>query len=368
MKKSVIESGFFRFNDRFYHQKEGLAMGVKPAPPFAIIYVYCTVELPLLKDDYTYAPDVPRKPPNLMTIESWDIYIDDTISLGQGTENDVTNLFSFINSLNPHIHFEHQCSKKSLPSLDMTIDLNTVTKNLDFELYIKPSSLELFLNYKSHHPKNVLINSAKNEITRAIKRSSTPQKIERSIKMVSEILKRNNYPENVIQKCIKDVKIKMGLLQSNQKNNNVNKNDLKSTKKSFLCLPYVSEQHKRKTMYILRKNNLLESTKVTFTPGKKLSEVLVSSKLLPTACNAKSATKCYKCDANCMSKSICYELLCNICKEKYDGETGRLNRLRKWEHYRSAIKGNGSTAMGAHYRDKHQGYRFRRKVHSRRKF
>ena len=217
--------------------------------------------------------------------------------------------------------------KKSLPSLDMTIDLNTVTKNLEFELYIKPSSLELFLNYKSHHPKNVLINSAKNEITRAIKRSSTPQKIERSIKMVSEILKRNNYPENVIQKCIKDVKIKMGLLQSNQKNNNVNKNDLKSTKKSFLCLPYVSEQHKRKTMYILRKNNLLESTKVTFTPGKKLSEVLVSSKLLPTACNAKSATKCYKCDANCMSKSICYELLCNICKEKYDGETGRLNRL-----------------------------------------
>ena len=32
-----------------------------------------------------------------------------------------------------------------------------------------------------------------------------------------------------------------------------------------------------------------------------------------------------------------------------------MNRLRKWEHFRSAMKGNGSTAMGSHYRDKHNG-------------
>ena len=146
-------------------------MGVKPAPPFAIIYVYCTVELPLLQDEYMYVPEAPRKPTNLMKLESWDIYIDDSISLGQGTENEVTDLFVFINSLNPHIHFKHACSKMSLPSLDMTISLNTVTKQLDFELFIKPSSLELFLNFKSHHPMKVLINSAKNEISRAIKRS-----------------------------------------------------------------------------------------------------------------------------------------------------------------------------------------------------
>ena len=30
-----------------------------------------------------------------MKIESWDIYIDDTISLGQETENDVKGLFKF---------------------------------------------------------------------------------------------------------------------------------------------------------------------------------------------------------------------------------------------------------------------------------
>ena len=40
--------------------------------------------------------------------------------------------------------------------------------------------------------------------------------------------------------------------------------------KSFLCLPYVNEQHKRKVLTILRKNKLLATTKVSFTPGKKV--------------------------------------------------------------------------------------------------
>ena len=77
--------------------------------------------------------------------------------------------------------------------------------------------------------------------------------------------------------------------------------------------------------------------------------------MLPTECNAQSLDKCYNCDDHCMAKSVCYELMCNICKEKYDGEMGRMHRLRKWEHYKSSIKGDGKTAMGGHYRDKHKG-------------
>ena len=37
--------------------------------------------------------------------------------------------------------------------------------------------------------------------------------------------------------------------------------------KSFLCLPYVNEQHKRKVLTILRKNKILANTKVSFAPG-----------------------------------------------------------------------------------------------------
>ena len=73
-----------------------------------------------------------------------------------------------INFLNPHIHFEKKLLKNvretSLSCLDMTMELNTVTRNLDFELFIKPSSVELFLNYN-----NVIINSAKMKLRGPLK-------------------------------------------------------------------------------------------------------------------------------------------------------------------------------------------------------
>lgn len=40
---TVVKSGYFRFDEELYRKIDGLAMGVKPAPPFAIIYVYCTM-------------------------------------------------------------------------------------------------------------------------------------------------------------------------------------------------------------------------------------------------------------------------------------------------------------------------------------
>ena len=50
---TVTYAGYFRFNNSYYKQIDGLDMGVKAAPPFAIIYVYLTVEKPLLENDFT---------------------------------------------------------------------------------------------------------------------------------------------------------------------------------------------------------------------------------------------------------------------------------------------------------------------------
>ena len=52
---TLLEAGYFRFNELFFKQVKGLAMGSRPAPPLAILYVYLTVEKPLLENDFTYA-------------------------------------------------------------------------------------------------------------------------------------------------------------------------------------------------------------------------------------------------------------------------------------------------------------------------
>ena len=157
-------------------------------------------------------------------------------------------------------------------------------------------------------------------------------------------MKRNDYPDGVINSLIKQV-------FSNKKKT---KDQQENPKKSYyLTLPYVDEKLCRKVFYILRKQDLLEMTKVTFTPGRKLKEVLTRSCLKPTKCNNQSHTTCYDCDDTCMTKNICYQLTCDVCEHRYIGETGKFKRNRTWQHYKSVNNSNEATGMGRHYNDKH---------------
>ena len=122
---SVIQASYFRFDTKYYKQLNGLGMGVKPAPPFAIIYVYCTIELPLLFDDFTYAPMAPRKPTGLPNIDLWDRYVDDCFSIIDGDEVTVKLLFDYINTLDKDIQFTFECSKECIAFLDLNIHLNS---------------------------------------------------------------------------------------------------------------------------------------------------------------------------------------------------------------------------------------------------
>ena len=340
--KSVIQAGYFRFDSNFYRQIDGLGMGVKPAPPFAIIYVYCTVEMPLLYGDLTYTPNGREKPSHLPEIESWDRYVDDCFGIIEGDELVTKELFEYINSLNNKIQFTYESSKDVISFLDLNIHCNTNESKLDFSLFVKPSSKDIFLNFTSAHPKSIILNSAKNEIKRAIRNSSTPHLTEQSIKRVCNMLLRNDFPESVVTKLVEETQ-----------NPKKTPDSPKKQPSTYLTLPYISEQTNRKVYYTLRKHNRLDDTRVIFKPGRKLEETLTKSSLHPTKCNKRNADTCYQCDANCMTKNICYELCCNSCGDKYIGETGRFKRNRIWEHFQSVQHANNNTAMGKHYREKH---------------
>jgi len=299
--------------------------------------------LPLLDNDYSYTPEAPPKPEGLPTIDLWDRYVDDCFSIVEGDENTVLLLFNYINSLNSDIQFTYECSKDCVAFLDLNIFMNTEEKRLDFSLFVKPTSQDIFLDYTSAHPRKTILNSAKNEIRRAINNSSTPKLQDNSIKRIADMLKKNSFPPKIVQKLIQETK------------NTQDKQDApkKNSKIAYLSLPYINEQTCRKVYYTLRNQNLLDSTRVTFTSGKRLTEALTRSSLQQTKCNKQSDSKCYQCDRSCMIKNICYQLKCQICNKSYIGETGRFKRTRAWEHFKSVRDGNKSTAMGKHYLEEH---------------
>jgi hypothetical protein len=302
----------------------------------------------LLEYDYEYVIGaVPTRPDNLVWVQYWARYVDDCLILAEATTEEMEQLFDYINKLNPHIQFTYEMSTDNIDFLDLTIHLDQTTRRLEHELFIKPSSLGIFLNYQSAHPQSTITNCAVNEIERALKNGSTDKYKKNGVQKISGMLGKNNYPADKINKLVKRAEARQAEVRQADKDTNNNNNT--KHMKYVLRLPYIGEQHKRKTLAILKKSGWLEDTRVCFQPDKKLKELLSRSALLPTSCNKQSDRTCYQCDQQCMTKNLVYLLTCNLCQQKYAGETGRCKRTRCWEHFKSVTNDNDKTAMGKHY-------------------
>ena len=193
----------------------------------------------------------------------------------------------------------------------------------------------------------------KNELSRAIKRSNTPHNVELSLSKITSLLLENEYPQTLISKLVKEVKLSTAEVSPtniNPKNNFLDGHVV-------LKLDYINEQHKRKVCKSVKSSNI-PNIKVLFTPGKKLGDTLMQTKLNPIPCIAQPG-KCYVCNTSdhsanpCMAKNYVYLLACSICKSIYIGESQRLFFIRMREHFNSIINNNGSHAMGAHFIKNH---------------
>lgn len=346
---ALLQIGYFRFNDMFFKQIKGLAMGSRPAPPLAILYVYLTVEKPLLENDFTYALNHIPKPPDIK-IEYWDRYVDDVFSAIQGDEQTVDRLFAYVNQLNPDIQFTHECESE-VPYLDLLVSRDPTTNSPLFNIYFKPTNLGIFLNYNSHHPRNIIINTAKNEYKRALKNCSNDDLKSKAFKRISYTLLDNDYPSYVIDEILKDVI-----------SNEFKKRDESTAPRptSVICLPFISEQCSRKVKQAIRNQDLQDKVRIVFKPGTTLKQSLVRTKFTPTKCTSQSVDTCTLCQQygryqykHCQTKSVVYKIKCNFCDDVYIGETGKPFRCRIRTHFLSVKNKNRSTALGVHFLESH---------------
>ena len=362
MMEVLFNNGYFCFDDKFYKQFFGLPMGDNPAPATATIYVYLVIEKPILEQDFDYVSDEIRErfENNLSfialtdKIEDWERYLDDTYTEFHGSELEAQQLMEVINVLHDSIKFPETQTSNSIVFLDFIISINDTTRALEFELYIKPTNVGIFLSYLSAHPRSILLSVAENELRRAIRRSNTDEGAKRGLKKISDLLRENDYPEKIVERSCHKVKQRADEIVEKV---NENGSDFLGSR-NILKLYYIDEQHKRKLLKELKNSKLItEHTRVIFIPGPKLTNLLVRSKLNPQKCN-KHLGKCYVClsqenPTHCMVKDFVYSLECCLCGSEYVGESGRRFNTRMWEHFRSVIKCNTDGAMGAHYKKHH---------------
>ncbi|XP_043191188.1 uncharacterized protein LOC122364646 [Amphibalanus amphitrite] len=93
-----LENNVFEFDNEFYRQRVGIAMGNKVAPPVAIIFMH--------KFETRALDNAVLKP------EFYSRYIDDSIGVWTHGRDELNKFLEYLNSIHPRIKFTLEDSRK----------------------------------------------------------------------------------------------------------------------------------------------------------------------------------------------------------------------------------------------------------------
>ena len=107
MLNIVLKNNVIEFNNEFFLQLQGTAMGTKMAPAYANIFMG-SIEETLQNIDRDH-------------IHIWKRFIDDIFVIWTGSEAQLTTFIELINQVHPTIKFTHEHSSSELTFLDVTV-------------------------------------------------------------------------------------------------------------------------------------------------------------------------------------------------------------------------------------------------------
>ena len=180
-----LNNTYFVFQDTFYEQTKGAAMGSPISPIIANIFMEAFEQRAI-----TTALHPPRV---------WKRYVDDTLVVQQ--QKHQQEFLQHINTVDPSIQFTVEEAKEdgSIPFLD-TIIRPEEDGSFTIGVYRKPTHTDLYLPWDSNH--NIAAKySVINTLThRAHTLCSTPELAEQELQHLEEVLGACKYPRWAIKK------------------------------------------------------------------------------------------------------------------------------------------------------------------------
>lgn len=380
----VLKNNNFTFDDVYYHQNNGTAMGTKLAPPYACLVVGFLEETKLFPKILPnhFIPEQCR-----WIEENFKRYMDDGFAALLKSIN-ITTLLKCLNSLHPNITFTEEkaiftiIDKQKTQMLNF-LDVNVLLREnnqLETDVYYKTTNSHDYLNYDSSHPEHIKRNIPYNLAKRIICFVSNHDRMEYRLKELKSFLSKCNYPINVIEKGIFNAKLQGPAPEPKKKENilplvttNYANFDFKNVihKANFLFqnTPDIDLKDKFSNFNLLlsqrQPKNLLQhlsSSKfksvkntVTTPPGiskcKDIRCKICKLYLQTDTSFQTSSGKIWhvKCNMSCKSTNAIYFLKCNRCDGKvtYIGKTNNV-RLRTNQHISECRTGVGTDIFDKH--------------------
>ena len=198
--KLILENNGFCFNDTYFLQTKGTAMGTKFAP------IYATLVLTYLEETMYIQSEIEFDSDFRTYLESnFKRYLDGCFLIFTRTEQELEKFHTFLNTLHPRINFIIDKSKTYLPFLD-TLIINH-NGQLQSDIFYKPTNSKQYTLYTSCHPKHTR-NGIPNNLTRRLKMiiSSEENTLLTKLEELKSYLLKQKYPPELIDDNIRKIK------------------------------------------------------------------------------------------------------------------------------------------------------------------
>ena len=288
---------FILFDNKYYEQHDGVAMGSPLGPTFANIFL-CVHEILWLE----------KCPPEFRPV-IYKRYVDDIFLLFQNI-NQIEKFKYYLNLQHANIKFTSETEMNNSLSF---LDIKIVRENNKFttSVYRKPTFSGVFTNFESFIPNSYKYALIFTLLHRAFKLCSNFEQFHQEIENLKNIFRKNGYPVNFTDFCIKKylnnlyVKKEVYLL---------------APKKQLICvLPFLGKkslQLRSRLVNSVNKTVRFCNLKVVFRSQRKLNTLFRFKDSL----NKK------------IRSFLVYRYTCSNCNVTYYGKTYRHFFTRAAEH------------------------------------
>lgn len=177
--KINLTCNYFTFNDKFYLQVRGTAMGANVVP------MYANISMADLAERFIYRSEFFQK------ALCWMRYIDDIFLVWTGTERELREFHLYINSLDD-VKFTVVVSKTEIQFLDTTVRFDQ--SSLTTQLFRKETDRNTLLKFDSCHPRKMVRALPYSQMLRAKRVEAKVDSLENALDLMTNNFRDRGYP------------------------------------------------------------------------------------------------------------------------------------------------------------------------------
>ena len=349
----ILENNTFSFNDQYYKQTKGTAMGTKFAPVYSTLTIGYLEELLYEQIKTVFGNDLGD-----YFSQNWKRFLNDCFIPWTKSVKDLESLHNILNNLHTDIRFTLQYSNTEQAFLDVLV--KNQDGKIETDIFYKETDSKQYLLFYSCHPRHTKVNIPYNLARRLRTIISEDRILKIRMQELKSFLTKQNYPIQIIDHGFeRAMSLDKGQLRTVK------------TRKDENIIPYVSTYNpKDPEMFrvivdhlpilqedvqmcdILSRYKIIKSKRQPYNLKRLLSKAkfVSNDKYEVRKCNRANCGLCihliegstilFKCGINfkvhesmsCNVQNVIYVMRCRGCGEEYVGETGNFLRKRVTVH------------------------------------